>query len=223
MDYLHWIGKQHYTQHSFAKEAVQYGVTRRVSLNIAQQMNWGDTVYCAMLDGKTGVVFGYFTIDKLSGLSPFASTLVTSIHENKLIDEGGETIDRGCGSYTTDSTHAVRGELPDIIDILANAHYEYVDIGHPMVGGFFYTTPKIRLLDIPFRPGFRTIGAKALLYSASVNDNKVHGQFYVQNDVARPLLSDHLKECGWIQAVANYKQSKRIKPRKTQKTLKKKE
>lgn len=208
MDYLHWIGKQHYTQHRFIKEAKKYGVTRRVSLNIAKQMHWDDRVFCAMLDGKTGVLFGYFDIDRISGLSPYASTLVCSSYENSLIDEGGVLILRGCGEYIERATHAVRCELPNIIDVLKEATIDDKDIGQPMIGGCYRTLSKIRLMDIPFRQGFRTLDAQALFHEATRNHMRVYGQFYVDKNEATPLLSDHLSECGWIQAVENYQQKK---------------
>lgn len=223
MDYLHWIGKSNYTMNSFAKEAAKYGVTRRVSLNIAKQMSWSDKVYCAMLDGKTGVIFGYFIVDKLSGLSTEVTTQLEDKYETKLVGESGELVVRGCGEYIEGSTHAVRCELPDIIDMLASAEKEGVDIGKPMIGGLFVTITKIRLLDIPFRPGFRIIDEIALLISSTGNSNKVRGQFYINDNSLKRPTPDYLKECGWVQAVEDYKQSKRIKPRTTQKTLKKKE
>lgn len=203
-DWIHYIGKKYYTQNSFTKEAVEYGVTRRVSLNVAKQMHWGDCVYCAMLDGKSGVIFGSFIISKLSGLSAEVTTQLEDKYESKLVDEGGDIVLRGCGEYLEGDTHAVRCELPDIIDCLSQMSIDDKDVGSPMIGGLFQTASKIRLIDIPFRQGFRTIDAKALLHEASANGNKVKGQFYLQSNNARPFLPDHLKECGWVQSVENY-------------------
>lgn len=207
MDYLHWIGKQHYTQHRFIKEAKKYGVTRRVSLNIAKQMSWGDKIYCAMLDGKTGVIFGYFIVDKLSGLSAEMTTQLARTPGTKLVDEGGDLVVRGCGEYTEGVTHAIRCELPDIISTLGQMTIDDKDIGNPMIGGFFQTITKIRLMDIPFRPGFRIIDEIALLIASTGESNKVKGQFYINNNSQRRPTPNHLKECGWIQAVEDYKQA----------------
>lgn len=203
-DWIHYIGKKYYTMNSFAKEAAQHGVTRRVSLNVAKRMSWGDRIYTAMLDGKTGVIFGSFIISKLTGLSTEVTTQLEKEYESKLVDEGGDIVLRGCGEYIEGDTHTIKRELPDIIDCLSQMSIDDKDIGNPMVGGLFQTASKIRLMDIPFRQGFRTIDAKALLHSASANGGRVNGQFYIQSNNARPLLSDHLKECGWVQAVENY-------------------
>lgn len=204
MDYLHWIGKKYYTMNSFAKEAAQHGVTRRVSLQTAKKMSWGDRIYTAMLDGKTGVIFGSFIISKLSGLSAEVTTQLEDKYESKLVDEGGDVILRGCGEYIECDTHAIKRKLPDIIELLLQMSIDDKDIGNPMVSGSFQTASKIRLIDIPFRQGFRTIDAKALLHEASANGNKVKGQFYLQSNNARPFLPDYLKECGWVQSVENY-------------------
>lgn len=205
-DWLHWIGKSNYTINSFAKEAAKYGVTRRVSLNVAKQMSWSDKVYCAMKDGKTGVIFGYFSIDRISGLSPYATTLVTSTLENELVDEGGLTVSRGCGGYVTGARYIVTGDLQDIVRIVDDANNECVDIGKPMVGGMFQTITKIRLLDIPFRQGFRIIDEIALLIASTGDSNKVRGQFYIHDNSLKRPTPNYLKECGWVQAVENYKQ-----------------
>lgn len=204
--YIHWIGKSYYTMKSFAKEAEKYGVTRRVSLNIAKKMSWADKVYCAMLDGKTGVIFGYFIVTKLSGLSTEVTAQLEDKYESKLVGEGGDVVERGCGEYTEGNEYAIRCELPNIISTLDNARFEGVDIGKLMIGGMFQTITKIRLLDIPFRPGFRIIDEIALLITSTGNSNKVRGQFYISNNSQRRPTPNHLKECGWIQAVEDYKQ-----------------
>ena len=204
MDYLHWIGKKYYTMNSFEKEAEEHGVTRRVSLQVARKMSWGDTIYCAMLKGKTGVIFGFFTIDKLTGLSPEALESVTSAYENKQVDEGGATINRDCGEYVLGTTLAVASELPAIIDTLQETVIDDKGVTKLMIGGYFQPRRHIRLLDIPFRQGFRTLDAYALLRSASVNNERVQGQFYMRDDKATSLFSANITGYGWVQAVGNY-------------------
>jgi len=208
-DYLHWIGKKYYTMNSFAKEAEEHRVTRRVSLNVAKKMSWGDRIYTAMLDGKTGVIFGYFDIDRITGLSSEALDSVTSAYENEQVAEGGRLIERACGEYSLGATHTVASELPAIIDILQEKVIDDRDIGNPMIGGNFHTITAIRLMNIPFRQGFRTFDAGALLHEAAHYHGKVYGQFYVPLEEADPFFSSHRKECGWVQAVENYQKKKK--------------
>lgn len=188
MDWLHWIGKSYYTMNSFAKEAEMYGVSRRISLQTAKQMAWGDTVYTAMLDGKTGVIFGYFNIERITGLSEEASELIVESHDSTLSGEGGVPVGRGCGSYVTGPSWQVEASIKEIVETVEEVKRDSIDEGQIMVAGTFAKIEKIRILDIPFRQGFRKVDGVKLLLSFYEQGNAVHGQFYVDSNIADPAI-----------------------------------
>jgi hypothetical protein len=161
--WLHFIGKQYYSRGKFVKEAKQYGVTRRVSLQQLKKMAYGDMVLLAMMDSKSPVVFGSFVIDKISGLSPAASAAVKEKFECEMVSEGGSLVVRGCGMYIEGARYAVKATLREIVDILEELKEQGKDIGLPMVGGRLEPHKLIRLKDIPFRQGFREIDYDKIL------------------------------------------------------------
>ena len=205
MDWLHWVGREYYTQKSFIKEANKYDVTRRVSLQVAKQMSWGDRVFCAMLNRKKGEIFGHFTITSLSGLSGEVIQKVNEETEVTMTDPGGEKVEKGCGEYTSGPTFQTEASLEEVVEIAQPLKEEEKDIGKPMVGGTFQKLEPITLIDIPFRQGFRTINGKALLHSAECNGRRVQGQFYPDKDEAEPLLTQSMRESGLLQILENYK------------------
>lgn len=215
MDYLHWIGKSYYTTNSFIKEAEKFGVTRRISLRDAKRMAWGDTVYCAMLDGKTGVIFGYFKVDLITGLDEETAQKIKEEHRTEMTDPGNYAINRGCGEYVAGPTHSISASLEEIYHSIDWVERKRdgctIESAKPrpktnklMIGGTFTEIEKIRLLDIPFRQGFREINGIALRYEAKQNNNKVHGQFYLEK--ATKLWYEHNKPPtqGKIQSITKY-------------------
>lgn len=219
MDWLHWIGKQYYTQKSFIKEAEKYRVSRRVAPQVAKAMNWGDTVYCAMLDGKTGVIFGYFTVDRITGLSVETTEQLKEKYKASTLDDGGNIIERGCGEYQTGETISIDASVEEITN-------EVIDIGNKgqdgdklMVSGAFTEIEPIRLLDIPFRQGFRTINGIALQHDAEVNGNKVHGQFYLEAATKLWYESNKPQLSGEIQEVKKYIQNPNTRKKQQRKAI----
>jgi len=200
MNWLHWIGRKYYTQRKFVKEAKRYSATRRIDLRVMKKMNWNDKVFCMMLKGKSGVLFGYFTIEKVSGLSPEANEIITSRFEGQLISGGGRVIDRGCGSYTAGACYAVKANLPEIAELLIRLRKAEVDVGKPMIGGAFTKlTEPIRLKDIPFRQGFREFDWEKC---REVAENGVtYGQFYISAEEGEPAEADS----GKVEEVRKYK------------------
>jgi len=210
LDWLHWVGREYYTQKSFIKEAEKYGVTRRVSLQVAKQMSWGDRVFCAMLNRKQGEIFGCFTISTLSGLSSEVIEKINEETEVTMTDPGGERVQRGCGEYMSGPSFQTEASLEEIVEIVENVREKNEDIGKPMVGGKFTQIEPITLIDIPFRQGFRKINGKALLHSAECNNRRVQGQFYIDKEEAEPLLTQSMRESGLIQAIENYKRKEQL-------------
>jgi len=149
--WLHFIGRQYYTEASFAKEGRTYGVTRRVSSLQLGCLAFGDRVLLAMADGKSSVVFGYFVVEKLSGLSPEAMGAIAEEFPCRLVDRGGRAIRRGCGSYISGPSIAINAPLKEVADKLKGVQ----DPGKLMVGGTFFEHERVRLKDIAFFRGFR--------------------------------------------------------------------
>jgi len=213
MYWLHWIGKQYYpTMRKFVEEAEECGATRRVALNTLKQMQWGDTVLCVMKHGKTGVVFGSFKITVLSGMG--ADYITNCPFEVAINDKGGEVVMRLCGEYITGSSYHINEPLRDIAVDIKKAQEDGIDIGKPMVGGEFVVMNPIRLRDIPFRQGYRTIDGKKLLEQAQLNEQtngkrRVKGQFYVNDSTENtPLpLKFEFEKVGAVQTVKNYRRA----------------
>jgi hypothetical protein len=203
--WLHFIGRQYYTRQSFVKEARQFGVSRRVSLNELKKMDWGDTVLLAIMEGKSGVLFGQFTIERLTGLSRDASLVLEKWFGLEKVNDGGIVVRRGCGEYVTGPEYRINASLAEIADILQTLKTQGVDIGRPMVGGSFRSHQPVRLADIPHRQGFRMFNYTAFI--TAVKQAKapgksklpaVKGQFYM------PQAPLGRARGGLVQEVANY-------------------
>jgi len=163
MHWLHFVGQKYYTRAQFVKEAKTYGITRRVSLQVLRSMDWGDTVLLAIVEGKSPVLFGQFSISVLSGLSDVASKALEAFFGLEKIDDGGRVIARGCGSYVTGPSYRIDASLPEIAEFLLAMQRGGHDIGRPMVGGNFEHHQLVRLKKIPFRQGFRAFDYPAFL------------------------------------------------------------
>jgi len=191
--WLHFIGGQYYTLDSFVKEAEAEGVTRRVSPQVAEKMSYGDRVLLAMKRGKTPVAFGWFNIERLTGLGDAAMDAIWAEQYSDKewsvedLGGGGKAVTRGCGSYVTGPSLLIDRDLPEIMSALADMTAK--EIGSLMVGGEFHDHPLVRLKDIPFRQGFRLFDyesfvAQALEEQMRLTDNDIshlpalYGQFY---------------------------------------------
>jgi hypothetical protein len=198
--WLHHIGRAYYTRASFVREAKKYGVTRRVAVNTLKKMKFGDRVILAIAEGKHPAVFGYFVIEKVSGLSLEVVEKIKKEHDCLLAGLGGETIERGCGEYTSGPTFSTSATIEEIAEVIEKTE----DKGRPMVGGTFYELELVKLKDIPFRQGFRLFDYEKFLkapklYSKNGKIPYVKGQFYVDK-------ADDDAECeGFIQSVEDYR------------------
>ncbi|RDV83926.1 hypothetical protein [Ammonifex thiophilus] len=211
--HLHFVGKQYYTLQSFVREAELYGVSRRISLTDLCRMNWGDKVLLAILDGKSGVVFGQFTVTTLTGLSPEASRAVREEFGARKVDDGGGVVKRGCGKYITGASYEVETPLPVIARFLMELKRQGIDIGKPMIGGPFEEHPPVRLKDVPFRQGFRLFDYSRFLEAVKQAGNGkkvpvVKGQFYVAE-----LSAKAKKQDGKVQEVQIYWRKEELEPR----------
>jgi hypothetical protein len=214
--WLHFVGSKYYTIDSFIEESKKLGVTRRVSPQIARRMSYGDRVLLAMKQGKTPVVFGYFTIDMLTGIS---GDTMDRLWDCGLTAEdlglGGKMVTKGCGTYILGATFTVDCDMATIMAKLEGL--TAAEIGKLMVGGTFHVHPYARLKDVPFRQGYRLFDydsflAEALRELMRITDmgksNRlpvVHGQFYA-DDIAAPEGGDG----GMVQEVVDYKRLEEI-------------
>jgi len=171
-------------------------------------MSWGDRILLCMWENSTTLVFGYFVIEKISGLS---SGTIARINERFLlskISDGGAKITRGCGSYVAGCTYAANASIQELCDFLKE-NPEISD--KPMIGGKFYETKIVKLKNIPHRMGFREFDypkyEEALTVAFSEKKGKfpvVEGQFYV-NKEAGAKSTENKK--GQLQEVADYQKS----------------
>jgi len=204
--WIHFIGRKYYTKKKFVKEAKKYGATRRIDLRVMKKMNWNDQVFCVMLKGKSGVLFGYFIVERVSGLSPEANQILVNTFKGEMVSEGGESIERGCGSYIAGPCYAVKATLPEIAELLIRLKEAGVDIGKPMVGGpFTELTNSIRLEDIPFRQGFREFDWEKCRKTAK--NGIAYGQFYVSEKLAGTLPNS-----GEVEEVRKYTRKEEQQP-----------
>lgn len=206
--WLHFIGKEYYpTRNKFIQEARQYGITRRVSLQVLKQMSWWDRVLLATMDGKSPVVFGEFFIERISGLSQEASEEIRLRLKVEKTSDGGAIVKRGCGWYITGATYTVEAPIQEMVEVLLKVE----NPGQPMVGGEFHPRPLVRLKDVPFRQGFRQFDYEAFVQATTGFHAKgipaVRGQLYPkQTPKKRPV-----PDVGEVQTVQEYQRRERKK------------
>lgn len=161
--WLHFIGNQYYDVESFTREATTLGVSRRISLAILRQMNWGDYVICCIkIPGEPEAdVFLEFHIDRIVGLSGEALKRFRKEFPNmKKVDEGGDHITRECGEYDQGSTYSVDFSIQELSQFLIHLKEHDVELGSLMVGCSpervrVFRQPYPTLLEIKFYRGFR--------------------------------------------------------------------
>lgn len=158
------IGKGFYgSAQSFQREAEAFGVTRRVARNVAAKMEYGDTVWLAIPQGKSVVVFGKFVVSTLSGLSAEECAKLAEGFDLVQVSAGGRMVGRGCGSYIELGTFAVVSKDGKPVS-LKEALERTADVephGKLMIGGDFIPVEHARLKSVPFNQGFRPFDANA--------------------------------------------------------------
>lgn len=223
--WLHFIGRTYYKNTSrFEREAARYGITRRVALATLRKMEWGDRVLLAQRDGASTVVFGQFTIEKLSGLSPEAGKAVRDALGDKLDYTPFDTpqrVERGCGTYTVTGVFSVRETtLAQLVAAVEKAE----DPGKLMVGGTFaplfadggrvsLLVERVRLKDVPHAQGFRPFAydewrseVVSAIHARPGKPVALRGHFYGKTDHERAvaaglaeLVDDYRRGSRWEQ------------------------
>lgn len=213
MNWAHWIGRKYYSIPQFIEESRQYGITRRVSLNMLKKMSWGDVVSCIQREPglKSGTVFLEFPIEMISGLSTEAQEQVVETFPCRQVDEGGLMVARGCGDYITAGTYEIDAPMANVTEFIRHLAEKGEDVGQPMIGCrpesvevIGAPTPLLR--DVPFRPGFRDFDRDSFWddVAAAVNGGKkrpiLTGQYYLSEN-GRGVSYDE----GRVQAVKSYR------------------
>jgi hypothetical protein len=207
--WLHFVGRKYYkTPKAFAREAEGAGVTRRLSLQTLERMAWGDEVVLVQRSGKSTIVFGAFTLSTLTGLSAEAVHAIGRAGTLEQVADGGDLVERGCGSYVTGPTFAVGGlTLAEIAALLR----ECADPGKPMIGGEYREHVPVRLVSIDkHTQGFRRLDYETLLLRAAAAEQRlaeggskalprVKGWLYEDDDTLP------VRRAGVVQEVAIYK------------------
>ena len=181
--WLHFIGKQYYSEKSFRAEGLKYGVTRRIAPLAAKQMSYGDRVLLGINDGKSAVLFGSFVIETISGMGQEATVALGQRCTLKQVSGGGRLVNRGCGSYVEGPTWSLGGPITieELIEISLKAGGD----NKFMVGGEFEDLDRVRLKSMRFAQGFRPFNyGKFLMRYAQTKGQgpklpHIEGQFYV--------------------------------------------
>lgn len=217
--WLHFIGKQYYYMSRFIKEAQSAGISRRVSLQVLKQMQWGDQVGCAQSEPglKSPSVFLEFRIETITGLSRAVHRDIMEKFPCRVVDLGGQRISRGCGEYITGISIETHASIEDVVSVI-EAHNGYEDSeqegiagdaskSQPMIG---CGAESVRLLgkpfpilrDVPFEQGFRlydrALLMKAIDFAGKGNRARVRGQLHVNDK------TESQEGYGEVQEVMNY-------------------
>jgi len=159
--WLHFIGSKYYSISKFIKEAKNLGATRRVSLKILKKMNFGDRVVVSQWDGNKTIVFGYFTIRTIGGITPDITDKIREKCGAVCISFGGEVVTRGCGTYVTGACYSTSASIGEICEVIEEVAGENAKLPLVVEGPFTpFPTDQIPykfvyLLKVPHRQGFR--------------------------------------------------------------------
>jgi len=129
--WIDFIGEKHYSKQGFIDESEQYGVTRRIPRHQLKRFRFGDRVMAAIREGKRPILFGYYVIERISGLSSTALKALSEKFSTKMIAEGGRVVHRGCGSYVEGATLTIEASLEEIAEVLKDERRVFVtfDVG----------------------------------------------------------------------------------------------
>lgn len=203
----HWIGRGTYTMRSFIAEAKKYGVSRRIAPKLLKSMNWGDWVYLVIKQNasdKSGLVFGFFVIEHISGVNQEVTKALAE--DGKIIATtglGGLLVSRKCGSYTTGPSFTVDASISEISEKIEEVGGE----NWLMISGPFYEIdPKVRLIGLDFFRGFSAFDGEEFRVQLSKTPSKngivrLQGCFYAEK---RRETDDRGKDSGEVRTVLEY-------------------
>jgi len=186
-DWIHFIGSKYYSINSFVKEAKEYSINRRISLNNLKRLDFGDRIFLAQGGSKSSIIFGYFVLTTVSGLP---RDVVKELEESKCIefkDSDRKRILRGCGSYEVRGSYKII-DSEGFLEVVCNSGIKS-KLG---IGGEYKPIPldvnrvKTR---IPFMQGYRDFNFEKL--KEDYNRLKLSGSriilkdYYYREDIAK--------------------------------------
>jgi len=199
MYFLHFVGQGYYDEKGFIAEARKCGVQRKIKLQDLKKINFGDIVFLAFgfrrpKDLKKGLdpakVFGYFKIEKLSGMEERTLELISKELGVSVEESDNEMISRGCGTYVLGSSLTINVPMEEIKELIRK--YEFT--ANLFVGGTFTKIKPFWLIDYPFaRSVLLALDRKKLGRTLADSKNRVlEGRFDIdfkpRNKVGRKNL-----------------------------------
>lgn len=136
--WMHYIGGYYDSVERFIREAKRQGVSRRIPLQVARGMRFGDRVILLRYHDKTTVsAFGEFVVRNIFFDDAISQAVGKRLEETGKAQyfEGGGSVMRECGSYIIAGTWLVTVEIPEIVDIaleLSEGKPAFAMIGGPL-------------------------------------------------------------------------------------------
>lgn len=164
-DWLHCLGRVHYSWETWSQEAQAVGwVSRRVSLSLLGAFSWRDYVWVGQggRGGKprksSGIeVWGYFQVEGLGGVSPEDAASLQSLGALTHWRDGGQHLCLHSGTYTLGSLFQSRASLLDLVPFLTQDSF-------PLLLGTFHPLTRIAILpDQGYFRGYKRFHGQAFL------------------------------------------------------------
>ncbi len=210
MNWLHFVGGKYYTIKEFEDETRLFNVSRRISVQLLKQFNYGDRVYLFTLDGNSSVCFGYFDVESiLAALSAEMKADLAAAGKITETTAGGSMVTRGCGSYTMGCSYSVNCSIPELAAMIEKHGSDVVMIGGP------YTSLCNRIRSsIPFQRGFRRFNWEDFYgeYEKQKTEGRKRPKVMRSGIVGKDEIEWRVTEGGVIREVINYQRKEEIKP-----------
>lgn len=175
-EYLLWVGGR-YRPATFLAEARASGINRRVSLNMAGALSYGDRVWCGFWESRNSVpppgverVAGRIVASFRTNTITLPAEIAQQVGEEldrqskvKAVDAGGPVmVYRECGSYQLGVSITVDADLGEIVEIAKEVAKTLGDgAGDKLqifIGGRLekvYEPPLVVLQGVPFTRGLQ--------------------------------------------------------------------
>ena len=207
MHWIHFIGTSDYTEKSFVADAERHGASRRTSMLVAKQMEWGDVIHCAIFrkGEKSAVLFGEFVVERIAGITDEARIAIEENFKTFSMPRPSVTVYRECGSYTTGPTLFVTdAPIPRITEFLESTKSNGADIGIAMLqGAFTQYAQAIRIHRIKYARGFRRFNWDKCTDDAFASGRLETRHHYYVDNPERAIRTDTQLN-GEVQVVRHY-------------------
>ncbi len=118
--WMHYIGRYYRSEGAFTAEAMGKGISRRVPAQVARGMRFGDRVVLLRWGGKGKVwAFAEMVVTGLTLLDGLARQVGERLQEQgrASYSEGGEAVERECGTYFVVGTWTTTADIHEIIEL----------------------------------------------------------------------------------------------------------